>query len=196
MTPPRLVLASDISALAARRRIAEAGVPGAPVVDNEGRFEGAVAADHLPERDGNTQSLEAYVDATVPTVHGSANLDVAVDALTTAPQRWISVLDDDRTVMGTIATSDVVRGYRLGLLASLRQVDRAGDVAGTRDVEIGASSPLVGHQLRNAPLPDGVIVTTIERDRDVIVPAGDTVLQAGDHLLLIGATDDIESILK
>jgi hypothetical protein len=55
-------------------------------------------------------------------------------------------------VQGTLATSDIVRGYRLGLLASLRQLDSDSQTAGTHDVELTATSQLTGHRLRDASL--------------------------------------------
>ncbi|HEY2564679.1 MAG TPA: chloride channel protein [Acidimicrobiales bacterium] len=192
MARPLLVIPGGDTALAARGQIEGTGVPGAPVVDGEGRFEGVVALDDLRGLEsGDTRTLDTVVDGSAPTVAESAHLDVALDALTTSAQHWITVLDDNRTVVGTIATSDVVRGYRLGLMASLRQMDRAGDPLGDHDVEIVAGSALVGHRLRSAVLPDGVVVTTIQRGRDLIVPVGDTVLHAGDHLILIGGPDDL-----
>ena len=63
------------------------------------------------------------MDVTAPTVSESAHLDVAVDAITTSNEHWVPVLDSERKVVGTVATSDVVRGYRLGLLASLQKVN-------------------------------------------------------------------------
>jgi chloride channel protein, CIC family len=47
MAPPRLVVQAGTSVLAARRQVEEAGVPGVPVVDGEGRFEGAVSLEDL-----------------------------------------------------------------------------------------------------------------------------------------------------
>jgi Trk K+ transport system NAD-binding subunit len=91
--------------------------------------------------------------------------------------------------------SDVVRGYRLGLLASLRQLDGTDDLAGTHEVEIAAGSPLANTPVRLAGFPDGVIVTSIQRGRDLVVPGGDTVLQEGDRLVLIGRSEDID-VLK
>jgi CBS domain-containing protein len=196
MASPRLVLEGGTSILAARRQIENVAVPGVPVVDHEGRFEGAVSLEdlnHLGE-EANTHTIDGAVDASAPTVSGSAHLDVALDALTTASQHWIPVLDNDRAVIGTIAMSDVVRGYRLGLLASLRQLDDTDGGAGTHDVEITFRSPLVNIPLRRAGLPDGVIVTSIQRGRDLVVPVGDTVLQGGDRLVVIGKSEDIDLV--
>jgi CIC family chloride channel protein len=196
MAPPRLVVHSRTSLPVARGQIQGSGVPGVPVVDDQGRFEGAVSLadlDQLDDQDAHT--IDAAVDASAPTVSGSAHLDVALDALTSASQHWVAVLDNDRAVIGTIAMSDIVRGYRLGLLASLRQLDGTDDAAGTHDVEIDARSSLVDIPLRRAGLPEGVIVTSVQRGRDLIVPGGDTVLRGGDRLVVIGGPEDIE-VLK
>jgi len=61
------------------------------------------------------------VDVSAPTVAGHAHLDIALEALTTSAEHWVTVLDAERQVLGTVAISDVVRGYRLGLLASSRR---------------------------------------------------------------------------
>ncbi len=131
---------------------------------------------------------------TAATTSESAYLDVAVDAMTTSVQHWVSVLDGDRRVVGTIATSDVVRGYRLGLLASLQRMNAEGNENRSDRVLIEERSPLVGHTLRQAGLPISIIVTTIQRQRDLVVPDGTTVLEEGDELVLIGTPEDIEAI--
>jgi chloride channel protein, CIC family len=193
MAPPRLVLQGDTSVLAARRQIEKVGVPGVPVVDDEGRFEGAASLEDLNQlgEEAGAHTIDAVVDASAPTVSGSAHLDVALDALTTASQHWIPVLDNERTVIGTIAMSDIVRGYRLGLLASLRQLDGT-DNPDTHDVEIAVRSSLVNLPLRLAGLPVGVIVTWVQRGPDLLVPGGDTVLKAGDRLVVIGGPEGID----
>ena len=140
------------------------------------------------------RKLASVVDASAPTVSESAHLDIAVDAMTTSTQHWVSVLDADRRVVGTVATSDVVRGYRLGLLASLQTVNAEGDANGSDRVILEAGSPLEGQSLRKASLPISIIVTTIQRHRDLVVPSGATVLEDGDELVLIGSTSDIDAI--
>lgn len=196
MATPRLIVKSGTSVSAARHQIERAGVPGVPVVDDEGRFEGAVSLEDLNQLgdEADAHSIEAAVDASAPTVAGSAHLDVGLDALTTASQHWITVLDNDRAVIGTIAMSDVVRGYRLGLLAGLRKLDGTEDAAGTHDAKITARSSLVNIPLRLAGFPDGVIVTSIQRGRDLVVPVGDTVLRGGDRLVVIGRSEDIDVV--
>ena len=102
-------------------------------------------------------------------------------------------LDRDRAVVGTIGTSDVVRAYRLGLLEGLRRADR-GDGTGTHDVTLSAASALVGQPLRDAGLPLGVLVTTIQRGHELVVPTGAVRLRAGDRLTLVGRPGDVAAI--
>jgi Trk K+ transport system NAD-binding subunit len=82
----------------------------------------------------------------------------------------------------------------LGLLASLQKVNAVDDSGGTDRVRIESDSELVGRTLRRAGLPISVIVTTIQRRRDLIVPDGSTVLESADELVLIGRSSDIDVI--
>ena len=145
MAAPRLVITDGTSLKTAHDQLAEGGLTGAPVVDSKGRFEGTVSLARLEEGEGTrARHLESLVDVTAPTVSQLAHLDVAVDVITTSTEHWVAVLDSERKVVGTVATSDVVRGYRLGLLASLQQANADGNAAGSDRVLIGAGSPLAG----------------------------------------------------
>ena len=195
MASPRLVITGGTSTATARRKLMQRGLTGAPVVDGQGRFEGTVSLRSLDQDEEESgRRLASFVDVSAPTVSESGNLDVAVDAMTTSTQHWVSVLDDDRMVVGTIATSDVVRGYRLGLLASLQRMNAEGDSRGPDRVHIEDRSPLVGRTLREARLPASIIVTTIQRQRDLVVPEGTSVLEGGDELVLIGNVPDVDAI--
>jgi H+/Cl- antiporter ClcA/CBS domain-containing protein len=195
MASPRLVISGGTPVEAVQDQLARSGLTGVSVVDSEGRFEGTISLARLEaSKAGRDHRLESLMDVTAPTVSESADLDVAVDAITTSNEHWVPVLDSERRVVGTVATSDVVRGYRLGLLASLQKVNSEGDAAGFDRVLIGKDSSLTGLSLNDAGLPVSIIVTTIQRNRDLVVPTGSTKLQAEDELVLIGRPSDIDAI--
>jgi CIC family chloride channel protein len=197
MAPPRVLITGGTSPMSAREKIERAGVSSAPVVDDEGRFEGTIALADLQGMEPRSErKLETLVDVAAPTVSDSSNLDDAIDAMASSSQHWVPVLDAERNVIGTIATSDVVRGYRLGLLASLQKVNAADDRGGTDRVRIESGSRLVGQTLRQSRLPLSIIVTTILRKQDLVVPNGSTVLEVGDELVVIGQSSDIDLIRK
>ena len=50
-----------------------------------------------------------------------------------------------------------------------------------------------GHSPRQV-CPISIIVTTIQRNQDLVEPVGSTTLEAGDELVLIGRSDDIDAI--
>lgn len=56
--------------------------------------------------------------------------------------------------------------------------------------------PLVGAALRSAPLPAGVLVVSVKRGAEKIVPHGGTVLQQGDLLTVVGPPDVWEEMRR
>jgi H+/Cl- antiporter ClcA/CBS domain-containing protein len=194
MAPIRLVLSGRTPRGRAGHEIDRAHVPGAPVVDVAGRYIGTVALSDIADAGDDTETVESLADRSAPTVSSAATLDTALEALVTAAQRWVPVLDDERRVVGTISTSDVVRGYRLGLLASLRRLDGSADAIRTDDIEVAVGSQLADRPIGGLGLPPSIVVTTIERDRDLVIPNGTTVLEPGDRLALIGSPGDIERL--
>jgi trk system potassium uptake protein len=99
---------------------------------------------------------------------------------------WVSVLDDDRRVVGVLSISDLVASYRRELLASAHRVSALGAASGAFELRVGEGSDLAGRTLRAAELPEGSLVTSIARNGEVLTPSGDVVLEAGDRLSLLG----------
>jgi hypothetical protein len=61
---------------------------------------------------------------------------------------------------------------------------------------LGKESPLVGKKLRDIKLPEDTLLGTILRDEEVIIPDGETLLQAGDKVTLLGKTEDVEKLVE
>jgi trk system potassium uptake protein len=53
------------------------------------------------------------------------------------------------------------------------------------ELEVASGSPAAGAQVKDLGLPDGSLVISILRDGAGFVPAGDSVIQAGDEVLLV-----------
>ena len=198
MSPPRLVLTEDDPLRDAVSRLREKELPGAPVIDSQGRFLGTVALDELLDpADKNPHTpLGRRVDATAPSTAVSATLDEAIDALP-ATVHWLTVLDQSRKVCGIVAFSDIVRAYHRTLRSDARRMRRVASSAGLLDVEVGAGSALVGHRLNEDVLPDGVIVVAVRRADSMLLGLGAVHLEAGDQVTVLarpGRTDDLRSL--
>ena len=193
MATPRLVLTAGQRADIARRKLGRLGLEGAPVADHAGRFIGTM--DLTTRDEGNEQQMVSdCVDPAAPAISAASTLDVALESLTEAPLSWVPVLDEDRRIVGTLSTSDVANAYRQELIASAERATEVGALTAVSQVVIAADSPLAGHTLRSAGLPKGLLITSVSRADQVLVPNGDTVLVVGDRLSILGQGLGIELV--
>ena len=193
MAVPRCVVPDSADVAMARNLLEQSGVEAAPFVDEEGRYVGVVTLEALQRvnEEPDPPTLVSLVDTGYLPIHQGVHLDVVLDTLTATPQTWVAVVDDERLVVGTIATSDLIGSYRRSLQSSLRRVSEVSESSGMLDVVVSENSPIVGAPLRAAAIPKGVLITAIERGREVIRPTGDTVICAGDRFMALGTSGDL-----
>ena len=187
MQPPTVVLDAATTASEAVTRLQQFGVPGAPVVDERNLFVGVVDADALAKKDAAEASAPVgrLADRQVVTVAPDIRASAGAAALVTAGRNWLPVLDHRRAVVGILTSSDLVRGYRDVLLASLHRISSVGTGTSTLDAIVGDHSPLVGCSLAEASLPPGTMVVAVTRGPELIAPDGTTVLQPGDGVSVL-----------
>lgn len=197
MSAPRLLISSDWPASQALAELENAGLPGGPVVDGEGRWRGIVLtellADRLSEADGS-DPVGKLADSTAVTVPADATLDAAITALATGTRSWVSVVDNDGKVVGIVGTTDVINGYRMALQISLRQLGRAGRGTVLVEETVGPEADAVGKAVHELNLPPGTVFMTAQRANHLLFVSADTVLAAGDHLALITKPANLDSI--
>ena len=95
-------------------------------------------------------------------------------------------------MIGWISRADIVRGYeralsrRVAMQQQINQV-RLGTVAGVQIVEesVEANSPADAQALCDVAWPEDSLIASIQRGSQVLIPHGNTLLQAGDRLTII-----------
>jgi len=60
-------------------------------------------------------------------------------------------------------------------------------------IRIAASSPAKGKQVKDLTLPREVLLGPITRGKDLIIPHGETEIQEGDRVTLLGTPRDVEA---
>jgi len=73
-------------------------------------------------------------------------------------------------------------------------LDLAEDRLEIIELEVGDGAPAAGRAVRDIPLPDGSLIISVLRDDGGFVPNPETVVQAGDEVLVVldpGLEDDI-----
>lgn len=88
--------------------------------------------------------------------------------------------------------STVLRHVRRGRIRGVSSVqDGKAEVI---EAEALATSTLVGRPLRDAELPDGIRLGAVLRGTEVIVPRGDTEIQAGDRVIIFAMADEVRRV--
>ncbi|CDO61074.1 Trk system potassium uptake protein TrkA [Candidatus Phaeomarinobacter ectocarpi] len=88
--------------------------------------------------------------------------------------------------------STVLRHVRRGRIRGVSSVqDGKAEVI---EAEALATSTLVGRPLRDADLPSGIRLGAVLRGTEVIVPRGDTEIQAGDRVIIFAMADEVRRV--
>jgi len=94
----------------------------------------------------------------------------------------------------TITVSTILQHVRRGRIRSVHTIAEGfGEVIEAEALE---TSVLVGVPLRDAKLPEGVLIGALVRGEEVIIPRGDTVIRANDLVILFAATAAVKKIDK
>lgn len=93
---------------------------------------------------------------------------------------------------------------RATTISTILQHIRRGRIKGVYSLSDGAAelvdavaletSPLVNKPLREAPLPEGVMIGAVYRDGEVHMPTGDTVVNAGDRIVLMTMRENVKDV--
>ncbi len=129
----------------------------------------------LAKRFGCRRAVTLINSSTYSTLIGSLGIDTVV-----SPR--------------AITVSTILQHVRRGRIRSVRSLgDGFHEVIEAEALE---TSGLVGVPIREAGLPDGVIVGAIVRDEEVITPRGDTVIAANDLVVIFAETQAVKKIEK
>lgn len=91
-----------------------------------------------------------------------------------------------------ITVSTILQHVRRGRIRSVHSISEGfGEVIEAEALE---TSSLVGVAIRDAPLPEEVLIGAIVRGDEVIIPRGDTVVRPNDLVVLFAATEAVKKI--
>ncbi len=93
-----------------------------------------------------------------------------------------------------ITVSTILQHVRQGRIRSVHSLSEGfGEIIEAEALE---TSSLVGVPLREADLPEGVLVGAIVRGDEVIIPRGDTVIRPKDQVVIFAAASAVKSVEK
>ncbi len=62
--------------------------------------------------------------------------------------------------------------------------------------KVSKSSPMLGRQLKDVPMPGGCIIASVLRKEEIIVPNGETFLRSGDDILAVTTPENEQEFCK
>jgi CIC family chloride channel protein len=181
---------------------------GLPVLNAAGDLVGIITLQDLDraQADGNFQNQTVGDVATRELVvaHPDDTMDLALQRMSVRDLGRMPVVDRDnpRRLLGILRRTDIVRAYDLALTRRVMtrhqaQQIRLGAYAGVNveELRIEPGAACIGKPVKAITWPDDSILVTLRRGRQVIIPHGDTVLQAGD-VLVVAAEGDARDEVK
>lgn len=93
-----------------------------------------------------------------------------------------------------ITVSTILQQIRRGRIRSVHSIHNG--EAEILEAEVPEASPLAGQSLRDADLPDHVMIGAIVRGEDVIAPRGDTVFEVGDRVVVLALESAVPAVEK
>lgn len=110
--------------------------------------------------------------------------------------------DDPRRLVGVFRREEAVRAYHEALTSTtdhhlhrLRLAQRTQPDAGYYDFRVPLGSVADGRRIRDVSWPEGSTLVSIRRNRDVLVPAGDVELLAGDVVTAFGTSSSRQRMI-
>jgi trk system potassium uptake protein TrkA len=168
------------------RNLAEA-LPDTVVMESDATDMEFLEREHVGEADLVVAALES----------DEKNLLVSLLAARLGVERTVAVIDTTEYVdlfeavgvdVGVspreVVAEEITRFTREGGAENVALIES--DKAEVLEIEVDDASVLAGREIRESvsELPDGVVVGAITRNREFITPRGDTVVEAGDHVVL------------
>ena len=168
------------------RTLAEA-LPDTVVMESDATDMEFLEREHVGEADLVVAALES----------DEKNLLVSLLAARLGVERTVAVIDTTEYVdlfeavgvdVGVspreVVAEEITRFTREGGAENVALIES--DKAEVLEIEVDDASILAGREIRESvsELPDGVVVGAITRNREFITPRGDTVVEAGDHVVL------------
>jgi trk system potassium uptake protein TrkA len=96
----------------------------------------------------------------------------------------------DATVSSRMsAANEILRSVRRGVIYSVATFSDSD--AEAIELEVGPESKAIGKTLADLKLPRSLIVGGVQRGDEAFVPRGDTVIEVGDHLIVIALPEAI-----
>jgi chloride channel protein, CIC family len=213
MQPAPLSLLDTESVEHAAEIFAETRHHGLPVLSKDGELVGILTTQEIGRLQDKDASALRVMDICVQDLQVAYPDESIGQALRRMGGRDIGRLpvvsrNDPKHMVGWLRRSDLLRAYDLALARRTAQRHRihqvklgatSGENVRIFEIPIEAGSPCDGRKVKEVPWPSNCLVASLRSRRNVVIPHGDTVLRAGNTLVVLvegGTEEDVSYLCK
>jgi chloride channel protein, CIC family len=213
MQPAPLSLADTESVENAAEIFAETHHHGLPVLNARGELVGILTTQELGRLQEKDSSSLKVADICVRDLQVAYPDETMGQALRRMGGRDIGRMpvvsrNEPNRMVGWLRRSDLLRAYDVALVKRTAQRHRihqvklgatSGENVRIFEIPVEAGSPCDGHKVKDVAWPSNCLLASLRRSRSVIIPHGDTVLRAGNTLVVLiegGTEDDVSYLCK
>jgi CIC family chloride channel protein len=199
MQPAPLTLSETDTVKHARQIFTDTRHHGLPVLNARGELTGILTTQDLMrahDRDGATLTVADIATANMINAFPDETIGEALRSMAGRDIGRMPVVsrNNSKQMVGWLRRSDLLRAYDVALTKRTAQRHRVqqvrlgafsgGDVR-VLEIPIERGSPCDGKRVREVPWPADCLVASLRKGRRVMIPHGDTVLEAGNTLVLV-----------
>jgi CBS domain-containing protein len=158
----------------------------------------------VPMEEWNAKIVDNVATTALVTTYPDEKLEDTLHKLVMFDIGRLPVIDrkDPRKLLGILTRSDIARAHVTAMAGDViasrrrRAVDRS-PIYGTRifEVHITLHHRLIGTALSDITLPGGIIIAIL-REEGIIIARGDTLIRAGDRLVIFSPDDRVDAIRR
>jgi CIC family chloride channel protein len=209
MVQEPLIVPADLPVTLLAGEFMRTGRHGFPVLNKDGSLFGVVSLEDyrraITDKQHKPEMLTVRDIATRDIVTVFPDEDVGVALRRMAPRDLsrlpVVARDDPHSLIGVVRRIDIVRAYDMGILRreearhlaeAYRSVNNS--QAEFVEVSVASGSPVVGLTIAELNLPRAAVLVSIRRGHDLVIPHGDTRLEAGDVVTALCESDGVNQV--
>ncbi len=169
---------------------------GFPVVDKSGKLLGIVSLADLRKAAGSgvknrELKVKDVANEHLVVTYPDESVRMALRRMAPRDLSRLPVVSrqEPGKLLGIVRRNDVIRAYEIGTLrrSQAQPIEALGQLPGARaaQFQVRDGAPAEGKMLREAGLPRECVVISILRDGELIIPHGDTQLEAQDRVTVV-----------
>jgi CIC family chloride channel protein len=209
MMQPPVTVPINLSAALLANEFLRTGRHGFPVLNEDGSLYGVVSLEDYRRATASgkisldTLTVGEIATRAVVTAYPDETVGAVLRRMAPRDLSRLPVVsrEDPRCLLGVVRRNDIVRAYEVGAMRreeARRRAESEVVVQDNRaefvDLPLSPNSGVVGKTVAELDLPRASVLVSIRRGHDLVIPHGDTCLQAGDIITALCERDCITHV--